>query len=114
MPDLARKICAKGATDEYRTGRPLRELQHLLGHKSVKTTEIYLKELVASVVVLLCISARRSSVALRIRKHVDTRVIRRLVSGSLSWPNDERLFSRRVLICDRTGGDPLLTLQTAN
>ena len=46
MPDLAREICAKGATDEYRTGRPLRELQHLLGHKSVKTTEIYLKELV--------------------------------------------------------------------
>ena len=44
VPDLARKICAKGATDEYRTGRPLRELQHLLGHKSVKTTEIYLKD----------------------------------------------------------------------
>ncbi|HTS24166.1 MAG TPA: tyrosine-type recombinase/integrase [Casimicrobiaceae bacterium] len=41
-----RDLRAKGATDEYRAGRPLRELQHLLGHKSVKTTEIYLKELV--------------------------------------------------------------------
>ena len=37
-----RDLRTKGATDEYRTGRPIRELQHLLGHKSVRTTEIYL------------------------------------------------------------------------
>ena len=33
-----RDLRAKGATDEYRAGRPIRELQHLLGHKSVRTT----------------------------------------------------------------------------
>jgi integrase len=37
---------AKGATDLYRLGRPLQEIQALLGHKSVRTTEIYLKSLV--------------------------------------------------------------------
>ncbi len=41
---------AKGATDEYRAGRPIRELQNLLGHKSVRTTEIYLKELIPETV----------------------------------------------------------------
>src|SRR5207249_11949906 len=37
-----RDLRAKGATDEYRAGRPLRELQHLLGHRSQQTTEIYI------------------------------------------------------------------------
>jgi hypothetical protein len=37
-------------TDEYRAGRPIRELQHLLGHKSVRTPEIYLKELIPETV----------------------------------------------------------------
>jgi integrase len=41
---------AKGATDEYRAGRPIREQQNLLGHKSVRTTEIYLKELIPETV----------------------------------------------------------------
>jgi integrase len=36
-----RDLRAKGATDEYRAGRPTRELQHLRGHNSVRTTEIY-------------------------------------------------------------------------
>jgi len=45
-----RDLRAKGATDEYRAGRPIRELQHLLGHKSVRTTEIYLKELIPETV----------------------------------------------------------------
>jgi hypothetical protein len=36
--------------DEYRVGRPIRELQNLLGHKSVRTTEIYLKELIPETV----------------------------------------------------------------
>lgn len=45
-----RDLRAKGATDEYRAGRPLRDLQHLLGHKSQRTTEIYLKALVPETV----------------------------------------------------------------
>lgn len=45
-----RDLRAKGATDEYRSGRSLRELQHLLGHRSVRTTEIYIKSLVPEVV----------------------------------------------------------------
>jgi len=45
-----RDLRAKGATDEYRNGRPIRELQMLLGHKSSKTTEIYLKSLVPETV----------------------------------------------------------------
>lgn len=45
-----RDLRAKGATDEYKAGRSLRELQNLLGHKSIRTTEIYLKGLVAETV----------------------------------------------------------------
>lgn len=45
-----RDLRAKGATDEYRAGRSIRALQHLLGHKSVRTTEIYLKELIPETV----------------------------------------------------------------
>ena len=45
-----RDLRAKGATDEYRAGRPIRELQNLLGHKSARTTEIYLKELIPETV----------------------------------------------------------------
>jgi integrase len=41
-----RDLRAKGATDEYRAGRPMRGFQHLLGHKSVRTSEIYLKALI--------------------------------------------------------------------
>lgn len=33
----------KGATDMYRTGTPIERIQHLLGHESVTTTEIYIK-----------------------------------------------------------------------
>jgi integrase len=33
----------KGATDMYRAGIPLERIQHLLGHESVTTTEIYIK-----------------------------------------------------------------------
>lgn len=33
----------KGATDMYRAGTPLERIQHLLGHDSVITTEVYLK-----------------------------------------------------------------------
>jgi site-specific recombinase XerD len=45
-----RDLRAKGATDEYRAGRALRELQHLLGPKSIRTTEIYIKQFVAETV----------------------------------------------------------------
>ena len=45
-----RDLRAKGATDAYRAGRSIRELQHLLGHKSPRTTEIYLKSLVPETV----------------------------------------------------------------
>jgi site-specific recombinase XerD len=34
---------AKGATDMYRSGVPLERIQHLLGHESIRTTEIYIK-----------------------------------------------------------------------
>jgi site-specific recombinase XerD len=33
----------KAATDMYRAGVPLEQIQHLLGHTSIKTTEIYIK-----------------------------------------------------------------------
>jgi integrase len=33
----------KAATDMYRAGVPLEQIQHLLGHSSIKTTEIYIK-----------------------------------------------------------------------
>lgn len=45
-----RDLRAKGATDEYRAGRDLRSLQHLLGHKNSQTTEIYIKSLVPETV----------------------------------------------------------------
>lgn len=45
-----RDLRAKGATDEYRAGRPLRQIQHLLGHRSQQTTEIYIKSLVPETV----------------------------------------------------------------
>ena len=45
-----RDLRAKGATEEYRNGRPLRELQVLLGHRSLRTTEVYIKELVPEAV----------------------------------------------------------------
>lgn len=34
---------AKAATDMYRAGTPIAEIQHMLGHDSVTTTEIYIK-----------------------------------------------------------------------
>ena len=45
-----RDLRAKGATDEYRAGRSVRELQHLLGDKSIRTTEIYIKQFFAETV----------------------------------------------------------------
>jgi len=45
-----RDLRAKGATDMYRAGVPIRHIQNLLGHKSVRTTEIYLKQLVRDTV----------------------------------------------------------------
>ena len=33
----------KGATDMYRAGMPIERIQHLLGHESVTTTEVYIK-----------------------------------------------------------------------
>jgi len=45
-----RDLRAKGATDMYRAGVPIRHIQNLLGHKSVRTTEIYLKQLVPDTV----------------------------------------------------------------
>jgi len=36
-------IMGKGATDMFRAGVPLERVQHLLGHDSVTTTEIYIK-----------------------------------------------------------------------
>lgn len=45
-----RDLRAKGATDMYRAKVDIRMIQHLLGHKSVRTTEIYLKDLVPETV----------------------------------------------------------------
>jgi integrase len=45
-----RDLRAKGATEMYRTGVSVRLIQHLLGHRSVRTTEIYLKSLVPETV----------------------------------------------------------------
>jgi integrase len=45
-----RDLRAKGATEMYRTGVNIRLIQHLLGHRSVRTTEIYLKSLVPETV----------------------------------------------------------------
>lgn len=45
-----RDLRAKGATEMYRAGIDIRQIQKLLGHKSVQTTEIYLKRLLAEIV----------------------------------------------------------------
>jgi integrase len=45
-----RDLRAKGATDMFRAGVPIRHIQLLLGHSSVRTTEIYLKDLLAEIV----------------------------------------------------------------
>jgi len=51
VPDFGiRDLRAKGATDMYRAGVDLRMIQHLLGHKSVRTTEVYLKGLLPTIV----------------------------------------------------------------
>lgn len=42
-------VRAKGATDMYLRGVPLERIQLLMGHKSVTTTEIYIKRLLATV-----------------------------------------------------------------
>src|SRR5262249_22058796 len=45
-----RDLRAKGATDMYRAGVDIRQIQRLLGHSSVRTTEIYVKGLLAEIV----------------------------------------------------------------
>jgi integrase len=51
VPDFGlRDLRAKGATEMYRAGVDIRRIQKLLGHKSVSTTEIYLKRLLAEIV----------------------------------------------------------------
>lgn len=45
-----RDLRAKGATDMYRAQVPIKHIQLLLGHKSVRTTEIYLKGLLTEIV----------------------------------------------------------------
>lgn len=51
VPDFGlRDLRAKGATEMYRAGVDIRLIQHLLGHKSVRTTEVYLKELMPEIV----------------------------------------------------------------
>lgn len=42
-------VRAKGATDMYLRGVPLETIQALMGHKSVQTTEIYIKKLLATI-----------------------------------------------------------------
>jgi integrase len=42
-------VRAKGATDMYLAGVPLERIQMLMGHKSMQTTEIYIKRLLATV-----------------------------------------------------------------
>lgn len=42
-------IRAKGATDMYLAGEPLEKIQQLMGHKSVTTTEIYIKRLLGTI-----------------------------------------------------------------
>lgn len=42
-------IRAKGATDMYLRGVPLERIQLLMGHKSVQTTEIYIKRLLQTI-----------------------------------------------------------------
>lgn len=44
-----RDLRAKGATDMHRAGVPLQEIQLLLGHASVRTTEIYIKSLLPGI-----------------------------------------------------------------
>ena len=46
-----RDLRAKGATDMFRADpNNIRQIQLLLGHKSVRTTEIYIKELLTEIV----------------------------------------------------------------
>jgi integrase len=45
-----RDLRAKGVTEMYRAGVDVRLIQHLLGYRSVRTTEIYLKSLVPETV----------------------------------------------------------------
>jgi integrase len=49
---------AKGATDMYLRGVPLEKIQLLMGHKSVTTTEIYIKQLLATIQIAQPNSAR--------------------------------------------------------
>jgi integrase len=42
-------VRAKGATDMYLRGVPLEQIQMLMGHKSVQTTEIYIKRLLGTI-----------------------------------------------------------------
>lgn len=42
-------VRAKGATDMYERGIPLERIQRLMGHKSVQTTEIYIKRLLQTI-----------------------------------------------------------------
>jgi site-specific recombinase XerD len=45
-----RDLRAKGATDMVRRGIDIPRVQHLLGHASVRTTEIYIKGLLPTTV----------------------------------------------------------------
>lgn len=45
-----RDLRAKGATEMYQAGVDVRLIQHLLGHRSQQTTEIYIKSLVRETV----------------------------------------------------------------
>ena len=45
-----RDLRAKGATEMVRRGADIRRVQHLLGHASVRTTEIYVKGLLPTTV----------------------------------------------------------------